>query len=288
MTKYLATLVFVTTLVSGAYAAPGADELHKMFEGDTDPTFEPSAMVSLSKYGGDSHCTGFYQQLMRSFSNEARKGSAIASSTAFHAASVAATCAFVENKKGNSGNDAAYAFQVGAALGQGLLYDKVIEMTPKVSRAISYLEYAESNGIREGSTVLEKLRKQAMPTAGLNQSKPEYTFTADQVVAEYEGNNLAFKKKYEKKLLRVAGPISSILEGQGGEIRIELNGNSKKSLDEISLSEFVECRIKDEASKAKAMTVKTKQKVSLQGVYIPGQARLPGFERVILIDCKLM
>jgi len=277
------------------FAAPSKGELKALFNTDTDTLSEmradnayiaarTSAKTSADLIG---FCNGrYYNGLMNDFSSRAKRGDPTASMKAFHAVQVAASCATVEIKKQGDTDFARYSSMAGIALASGLLADGVKSRTPNVERAIAYLEFAEQSGkgdeVRE---TLARLKSEAMPTSTIDPDKGVVSLTAEAAAAAFNGNRLAFKKKWGKKPMAVTGRLFRV-GGNEREVELHLLGTSKKAREDLTTNDFIACRVTDQKSKDKALEASAGKNITVKGIYVSGRT-LPGQDQIVLLDCKI-
>ena len=275
MERSMKTTVFLSLLLLslGVHAVPSTNDLNEMFKADYNGAHEDNERLMRLKYKaarlqnastGTGRC---YMNTMERCDAEARRGDVIASSTAVRAAQIAGTCAMMDIKDFGKTNYQEYALQAGIALAQAWLHNDGGMTSAPSERAIGYLEYASSEGRTEGNELLAKLREKKNPTARMNTAKADFSMTAEQAVADFDGNNMLFKKTYARKVLRITGTATDISEN-GNIVTIRLDGAPKKDPDLKRLQDEIECRISDNASKEKAFSVRKGKKVVVQGMYV--------------------
>lgn len=118
------------------------------------------------------------------------------------------------------------------------------------------------------------------PTSAVS---PYVKMTAYDAATKYNGNSFAFKKEYTGKTLRVSGEIQRI-GGSEKDAFIVLAGVRKADRNDEGWNDVVQCTIKEENAMKDAMNISTGQKISVQGIYNPGQFGIG----VSLQDCKIV
>lgn len=164
MRKTIGIALFLLFPIAAVAAPPSISELTDLFNTDSDSSLEMHAAASVVNQENENriigYCTGKeYNRLIDEFMRSMKRGENYAAlGSAQLAARVAATCATVRIRKGQTTKYEVYAMQVGTAL----VYSNAARQGKKdadIKRAIRYLEYAEANGIHQVSGMLADIKK---------------------------------------------------------------------------------------------------------------------------------
>lgn len=164
MRKTIGVALFLIFPITALATPPSVDELKDLFNIDAESSMEPHAAPSLVNQENENRIIGFctgkeYNRLMDQFNRQFQRGENYAAfATAQSAARVSATCATLSIRKGMKTNYVKYSFEVGSAL----VFSNAARASKNdrdTKRAIRYLEYAEANGIKVATTMLNDIRK---------------------------------------------------------------------------------------------------------------------------------
>lgn len=164
MRRTIGIALFLLFPIAAVAAPPSVSELADLFNIDADSALEAHAAPSLVNQENENRIIGFctgkeYNRLMDQYNRQFQRGETLAAfGTAQLAARTSATCATLSIRRGMKTNYVKYSFEVGSAL----VFSNAARASKNdrdAKRAIRYLEYAEANGIKVATTMLNDIRK---------------------------------------------------------------------------------------------------------------------------------